>query len=373
MSANSDFSPEIVYMEQKVIKLNPAFLKVTKSKPEPKTKKMKPKLKSLGEHKLKKKLMSRIHDFQVRAEQEEPDVKTNDIEDEIQVFDTEFDKSISFLKELAEKRRKKQTLKIKAETMKPNITQTQPNTIQSDVHKNVNQAIMVNTGNLSRETSESSQHEAKPEITIPKINVFPPNKMTTQRPTHNQTIKVRPPPPYTCLKNSASMKPTYRQWMTRNNKAANPQEPSIEIHPNPLEQSGESESKSTIDTSPNIRRQRLDEFKSQFQVKKRLPRKLRRKKMTTVKHKLGKSGRKVCVLIKNHQTRKQVQREYSALKQKKISEVRTYLKKHNLLKGGSVAPNDVLKATYEQAILAGDVNNNNSETLIHNYKSEDSK
>ena len=85
--------------------------------------------------------------------------------------------------------------------------------------------------------------------------------------------------------------------------------------------------------------------------------------MTTLKHKLGKSGRKVCVLIKNHQTRKQIQREYGALKQKKISEVRTYLKKHNLLKGGSVAPNDVLKATYEQAILAGEINNNNSETL----------
>ena len=89
--------------------------------------------------------------------------------------------------------------------------------------------------------------------------------------------------------------------------------------------------------------------------------------MTTLKHKLGKSGRKVSVLIKNHRTRKQIQIECGALKQKKISEVRSYLKKHNLLKGGSVAPNDVLKATYEQAILAGDVVNKSAETLIHNY------
>jgi hypothetical protein len=174
------------------------------------------------------------------------------------------------------------------------------------------------------------------------------------------------------------MKPTYRQWMTRNNKTTH--EPSINIHVDPhvkaenINSSAKlDESKPTIQTVPSIRRQKLDEIKSQFHTKQRLPRKLRRKKMTTVKHKLGKSGRKVCVLIKNHQTRKQIQREYSALKQKKISEVRSYLKKHNLLKGASIAPNDVLKAIYEQAILAGDVNNNSSETLIHNYNLDQSK
>ena len=104
-----------------------------------------------------------------------------------------------------------------------------------------------------------------------------------------------------------------------------------------------------------------------------MPRKILRKKMMTVKHKLGKSGRKVCVLIKNHKTRKQIQHECSALKQTKISEIRNYLKKHNLLKGGSVAPNDVLKATYEQAILAGDVVNKSYDTLIHNYNTKEDK
>ena len=44
-----------------------------------------------------------------------------------------------------------------------------------------------------------------------------------------------------------------------------------------------------------------------------------------------------------------------------------YLKIHNLLKTGSVAPNDILKATYTEAILAGDVTNKSPETLIHNY------
>jgi hypothetical protein len=343
-------------MEQKVIKLNPAFLKLSKSnsKPQPKTKKSKRQLQSLGEHKLKKKLMSRIHDFQMRAEQDESDVKTNDIEDEIQVFDTEFDKSIDFLKELTEKNKKKQTLKNREDsTPKP---------------------IMVNVDNITKETSKPLEHES----TSKKTNTFSPITMTNEKLAHNQTIKIKPPPPYTCLKNSASMKPTYRQWMTRNNKTTH--EPSINIHVDPhvkaenINSSAKlDESKPTIQTVPSIRRQKLDEIKSQFHTKQRLPRKLRRKKMTTVKHKLGKSGRKVCVLIKNHQTRKQIQREYSALKQKKISEVRSYLKKHNLLKGASIAPNDVLKAIYEQAILAGDVNNNSSETLIHNYNLDQSK
>ena len=59
--------------------------------------------------------MSSIHKFQERAEQEQNEQdenhsKTNDIENEIQVFDTEFNKIIEFLKELAEKKRKKDKL-----------------------------------------------------------------------------------------------------------------------------------------------------------------------------------------------------------------------------------------------------------------------
>ena len=38
-----------------------------------------------------------------------------------------------------------------------------------------------------------------------------------------------------------------------------------------------------------------------------------------------------------------------------------------MLKAGSLAPNDVLRKTYEQLHLSGDINNKNGEILIHNY------
>lgn len=395
LSANSVFSPSLLYMSGKVIQLNPAFLKLSNSKSSTKTpKREKKKMRSLGanklEHKLKTKLMSSIHKFQERAEQEQNEQdenhsKTNDIENEIQVFDTEFNKSIEFLKELAEKKRKRQTLKHKTnlgdnsgeqqhqnQQQQPQQPQQSQQNHQDHKHQEPSQSsqpIMVNTENLDLtvETPSLPNIPSTPKTSSPMIS--DPNKIYS----HNQTVKIKPPPPYTCLKNSSSMKPTYRQWMTRNNRGSTSQEQPITIHPNPLtETSAINRNVETPQTTPSIRSQKLAEIKSQISAT-RVPRKLRRKKMTTLKHKLGKSGRKVCVLIKNHQTRKQIQSEYGALKQKKISEVRTYLKKHNLLKGGSVAPNDVLKATYEQAILAGEINNSNSETLIHNYNTHDIK
>ena len=50
-----------------------------------------------------------------------------------------------------------------------------------------------------------------------------------------------------------------------------------------------------------------------------------------------------------------------------ISEVKDYLRKHELLKVGSSAPTDVIRAIYENSILAGDVHNKNSQVLVHNY------
>ena len=362
-------------MDQKVININPAFLKISRpSNAETKIKKERPKrkMKSLGEHKLKKKLLSSIHDFQLRAEEDSDrkhrkhtNSKANDVQDEIQVFDTEFDKSIEFLKELAEKKRKQnirnQTIKNKAasneqgtnEPIKININ---AESISKDSTSQVAPANVVPTTPMImvRDTERAS------EPTTPSPPLLPQQHHQQhhqhQPRVHNQTVKIKPPPPYTCLKNSSSTKPTYRQWMARTNESNVRRQPPLSIPQNSFA--------NAPDTS--LRSEKLAELQSKSNAKRK-PRKIWRKKMTTLKHKLGKSGRKVSVLIKNHRTRKQIQIECGALKLKKISEVRSYLKKHNLLKGGSVAPNDVLKATYEQAILAGDVVNKSAETLIHNY------
>ena len=375
-------------MEQKVIKLNPAFLNTGQSKSETRSKKtksmqkIKSKTNSLGEHKLRKKLMSRIHEFQARTEENAEidqgfasNSAVKDVKDEIQVFDTEFDNSIGFLKELAE--RKKQRKK-KRDTIKNN---------HGYVNKNANDKIRINTANLTAAPAPAApvRHIAPiapvahvapvaPVAHVAPIAhvapVAPIAHVAPEFPRHKQTIKIKPPPPYTCLKNSHSAKPTYRQWMTRGHNQPNDgsNKENIKIH------------QAVRADEPSIRSNKLAEIKSQFsatnnkqRLPRKMPRKILRKKMITVKHKLGKSGRKVCVLIKNHNTRKQIQHECSALKQTKISEIRKYLKKHNLLKGGSVAPNDVLKATYEQAILAGDVVNKSYDTLIHNYNTKEDK
>jgi len=90
------------------------------------------------------------------------------------------------------------------------------------------------------------------------------------------------------------------------------------------------------------------------------------------KYTLGKSKlyRRVSVLLKDNTTRKNVIDAQKELKRKSIADVKRYLKDRGLLKAGSNAPNDVVRKTYESAMLTGDVINKNKETLIHNLLSE---
>uniref|UniRef100_A0A6C0KVX7 Uncharacterized protein n=1 Tax=viral metagenome TaxID=1070528 RepID=A0A6C0KVX7_9ZZZZ len=120
-----------------------------------------------------------------------------------------------------------------------------------------------------------------------------------------------------------------------------------------------------FDNRMNIleRNQQTDEICNPEPAKKFIKRTIKRK------YTLGKSKiyKKVGVLIKDRNTRKTVVNAHKELKKKPINEVKNYLKKHGLIKVGSNAPNDILRKTYESAILAGDVVNNNKDTLIHNF------
>ena len=88
---------------------------------------------------------------------------------------------------------------------------------------------------------------------------------------------------------------------------------------------------------------------------------------------LGKSDklRKVAVLLKDKQTRKNVIDVQHELKKTSMTDVRKYLRQHGIIKIGSTAPNEMLRKTFETAMLAGEITNVNKDTLLHNFMNAD--
>ena len=160
-----------------------------------------------------------------------------------------------------------------------------------------------------------------------------PKKINDIVTPHNLTLKN--PPPYSNLK--GSNKPTYREW----NKT-------YKTH-------GETTGKPRITINENNNKKYLP-------TKKKITRKTK-----TIKYNLGKKGKTVGILIKNNKTRKKIKHELLSLKKKSIIEVKDYLHQKNLIKSGTLAPNDVLREIYEQSILSGDVVNESNQNLIHNF------
>jgi hypothetical protein len=75
----------------------------------------------------------------------------------------------------------------------------------------------------------------------------------------------------------------------------------------------------------------------------------------------------VRVLMKNIDTQVKIEKEKKLLDTHSIDTIREYLLKRGLYKIGSSAPDDVLRKIYKDAYLTGDVENNNSDLLMHNY------
>jgi hypothetical protein len=112
---------------------------------------------------------------------------------------------------------------------------------------------------------------------------------------------------------------------------------------------------------PNILREKREE---EIKIPKKYVKTTVSKKFT-----LGRSKKHghVSILLKDKHTRKNVIEAQKELKKTSITEVRKYLRQHGIIKVGSVAPNEILRKTFEASMLAGEITNVNKDTLLHNF------
>jgi hypothetical protein len=110
-----------------------------------------------------------------------------------------------------------------------------------------------------------------------------------------------------------------------------------------------------------------DDKKSRNMRRTKIRKKFR--KTITKKFKLGKQpGTNIVgVLIKNNDTRKNIQKEHGLLKSKQLGEVKKYLVEKNLIKIGSTAPPGVIRNIYEASMLSGEVENIGKGIGLHNF------
>ena len=332
-------------------------------------KKVKPKMpKGPSSNTLRKNLLARIKEHQMREQKEfkkQPVDDNNSKNNERKTpndFDDEFSKSLAYLSELAkatEEQRHKRRKKGR-------------NTLTLKTSSNVRNARKTKLLDNSRTSSSVQVPEVKLEMPselaepIYEVNVLPQTQ--PPNPTNNNPpelpLALTKDVPYGILR--GGNKPTYREYtrkLSNNHEAKTP----LKIHNynRPQIQSVREQKLNEIKTK------RREETKPKISIPITNSKRTKTIKRTTSKRKfrLGKDGKKrvISVLVKNNATRRQVKLELGRLKTVSIKDVRQYLKRHGLLKVGSVAPPDVLRKIYEQSVLSGDIHNTAKETLIHNF------
>lgn len=240
--------------------------------------------------------------------------------------------------------------------------------------------------------------------TLPSATYLEEAKTRKKRPmltfetNHNHTVKITANDhvPYGILKGGT--KPTYRQFSVsskpeqiipiKTELAPN----KVEVIPNKIEVTPIKNiiKPATNNDFINERRRRFEEFKKRFNSKieekaiqidnagitpsnyGNSTKGTRRVHKKIKKHRtLGKYKGKISVLIKNYESRKQVEKECVLLKQTPIGVIKDFLLKRGFIKVGSSAPDFVLRHMYESCFLSGDINNLNGENLLHNYLQND--
>ena len=320
---------------KKTITISPDLLSGKNSKTKKRRQRKSKPTNVLKPNTLKKALLKRIKEH--AAKEKKTQDSKNETDEADQSFQNDFDKHLNYLTNLSKEKKKNKT-------QKKLVSHSTPNQIQAPV-----------------------SHSTPNQIQAPVVNIDLPNELSSSPVPPKEDFKsttsfshTKTPPPYGCLKRGN--KPTYKEWKRQTQKKMD----TIDI----IDQEPKGEPSSRAVKLDEIRK-RLKEnnIKQQQEAEKSKQPTLTKRRTCKRKYKFGKNTKKnvVSVLIKNTTTRKNVQQEYNIIKNTPIAEVKDYLKEKALLKAGSLAPNDVLRKTYEQLHLAGDVSNKNGDVLVHNY------
>jgi hypothetical protein len=374
---------------------------------------------TMNPNKVKKQLIEKIKTFQLKEKENDVKEKTKEEEEKINIekeFNNDFNNSVKFLEELSKNQKEKSNNKINRKKNKTLKAGKIENEIKLQIETELPPEMKIPFKSsysvsappvLARQVSVpqaqvSAQQVSVPQAQVSAQQVSAPQVLAHQvsaQPVLAQQVSVQPvsappvsappvlaqppAPQYSNLKNSVL--PTFRQWKNSTQKNYNPQQekPSIKIddYEKNIEPSERSIALETIKNKYNENKYNENKYNTELTDLTEIPiinndtveeepiiNKKRRHRITkTRKYTLGRTGSKVSVLIKNAKTRKLVQHELALLRQKGIPEIKTFLRKKNLLKVGSDAPNDVLRQIYEQSVLSGDVENKAKDVLIHNY------
>lgn len=272
------------------------------------------------------------------------------------------------------KKRERKQKPVLEKSMKPNNIKKQ---LLQKIKQHQQKTIDMNREHVSKEDKEFQNNFSNSMGYLQKM-IAEKKKKRKKRATIKNTPKnfsnkkqsvVQPPnivsskPSWGCLKNGNL--PTYSQFKKtlkhkETDKIQLTSAPEKPIEKSTGRQDKLSRLKDKFSTEKN--KQKLEKLQ-------KIKKKILEKNKTIKLYKLGKRKKEnnIGVLIKSGKTRKIIKDEILVLKQKSIMEIKVYLRKHNIIKTGSTAPESVLRKIYEDSYLAGDIYNKNSENLLHNY------
>jgi hypothetical protein len=391
-------------MDTKKISVNPAFLKINGSKTlkkrERKERRIRDDLHKKQNNELKKGLLEKIKTHKKRKQEERKRLQ-QEMKQMGDVDANELDKSLDYLHQLSNKhkskKQKKRELKLarkmeRQSRIEQSISQTNQTPLISNPYTSTQPPAIKPSTTLQPPLININTIQTPSQPTVPQPSPTPTAYILPDNPPQLQPVSIQQQTisPTSIQQSIMQQKPDPPYGILKNGK-----KPLFSIYNKTLKKPTDSHVRTTIQSAPPIimdddikintdtfaeRKEKLNQLKQQvagdripnqggFKPKRGKTLKKMKQISTTTKRfiHLGKKNGKVGVLIKNQKTRKKILKDSNTLKKRPLSKIKDYLRKHNLIKIGSTAPETIIRSIYENSFLAGDIYNKNVDTLLHNY------